>query len=81
MGANGRDATGVMLAMVAGTGFILGMVVFFLGAVGGAADDALNLLFLVSAILFFGGIIGWFLRGQPFRHFDDINQPSEEEAH
>ena len=69
------------MAMVAGAGFLLWMLIFFLGAVGGADDQSLNLLFLLGAFLLLAGFGSWLFRRQPFRHFDDINRPLEEEAH
>ena len=69
------------MAMVAGAGFLLLMLAFFLGAVGGANDQALNLFFLLGAFLLLVGFVSWLFHRQPFRHFDDINRPLEEEAH
>ena len=76
-----RDTISKYFALLSGAGFIIWMADFFLGAVGAASESTLVLLFLFGAILFFMGIIGWLYRQQPFRNFDDINQPIEEEAH
>ena len=76
-----RDTISKYFALLSGAGFIIWMVVFFLGAVGAASESALILLFLIGAILFFVGIISWLYRQQPFLNFDDINQPIEEETH
>ena len=76
-----RDTISKYFALLSGAGFIIWMVDFFLGAVGAASESTLVLLFLIGAILFLIGIIGWLYRQQPFRNFDDINQPIEEETH
>ena len=75
------DTISKYFALLSGAGFIIWMFVFFLGAVGAASESALILLFLIGAILFFTGIISWMYRRQPFRDFDDINQPIVEETH
>ena len=76
-----RDNISKYFALLSGAGFIIWMIDFFLGAVGAASASALILLFLIGAILFITGIISWLFRQQPFRNFDDINQPVEEETH
>ena len=79
--ADQKDTTSILMAMVAGAGFILLMVVFFMGAVDLATRNTLQILFLFGAFLLLAGFVSWLYRRQPFRHFDDINIPLEEEAH
>lgn len=81
MSVDQRDIASKFMALVAGAGFILWMAVFYIGAVGAASEQTVTLLFLLGAFLLLVGFVSWLYRRQPFRHFDDINQPLEEEAH
>jgi len=81
MSQTSDGAVNQSFALITGAGFILWMLVFFLAAVGTASAATLVILLLIGAFLFFSGIISWLVHQQPFRTFDDINQPVEEESH
>ena len=67
----------LLLAVVAGIGFILMMIALGVGVIGGAEADssAIGLLFVAGLGLFILGAVGWFATARPDRHFDDINVP------
>lgn len=81
MSQTAGDTPNKTFALIAGAGLIIWMLDFFLAAVGAASDSTLVALLLIGAFLFFIGIISWLYHQQPFRKFDDINQPIEEESH
>ncbi len=67
------------LAMVAGIGLVL--MIIALGA-GVTTDtqggDGLLFVFLVGLAMLVIGVGAWVVVVQPFRHFDDINQPLDD---
>jgi hypothetical protein len=78
-----NDHSPIVLAvsLVAGFGLTLMIVVLGIGAVqGGAADTgAITVGFLLGLVIFALGVIAWFVKVQPQRHFDDINQPAPDD--
>jgi len=71
------------VAMVAGVGVLLMMLALGVGVVQGKAADGntVGLLFAAGLVLFVLGAGSWFAVVQPQKHFDDINQPAEDEHH
>lgn len=69
------------VSLVAGFGLILMISVLGIGAVQGASANtsAITVGFLLGLAIFAFGVIGWFLKVQPQRHFDDINQPAPDD--
>lgn len=67
------------LAMVAGAGLVLMIVVLAVGVIQGeqANSSLMGLLFTGGLALLITGAAGWVFVVQPQRHFDDINQPAE----
>ncbi len=67
----------VGLAVVGGLGLTLMSVALGVGVIQGAAATS-NLIsgtFWVGLIMLVGATIGWFGVAQPYKHFDDINEP------
>lgn len=71
------------LAFCAGIGLVLMVIALGIGAVQGSEANltTVNLTFAGGLVLLVAGSIGWFAIVQPQRHFDDINQPAEDEHH
>lgn len=71
------------LAFCAGIGLTLMVVALGIGATQGDAANlaTVNITFAAGLVMLVSGIIGWFAIVQPQRHFDDINQPAEDEHH
>ncbi len=69
------------VSLVAGFGLTLMMIVLGVGAVQGATANTgtITLGFLLGLAIFALGVIGWFIKVQPQRHFDDINQPAPDD--
>ena len=67
----------LLLALAAGAGLILMMLALAIGVVQGEAADAssIGLTFAGGLALLALGIAGWLALVQPFKHFDDINEP------
>ncbi len=67
----------LLLALTAGAGLILMMLALGIGVVQGEAADAstIGLTFAGGLALLVLGIGGWLALVQPFKHFDDINEP------
>lgn len=67
------------LAMTAGLGLILMMLALAIGVISGTTVDgrALTVAFVAGLFLLIGGIIGWVIVTEPWKHFDDINQPKD----
>jgi hypothetical protein len=65
------------LSMTAGAGLILMIIALGFGVVQGQAANstAIGLTFAGGLGLLIIGIGGWLATVQPFKHFDDINQP------
>lgn len=78
-----HDHSPVVLAvsLVAGFGLTLMIIVLAIGAVQGAAANtgAMTIGFLLGLAIFALGVVAWFFKVQPQRHFDDINQPAPDE--
>ncbi len=67
------------LSMLAGIGLILMISVLFVGAfVTEPQGNLLLFLFLGGLGFLILGIVGWVAVVQPFKHFDDINQPLDD---
>jgi hypothetical protein len=71
------------VSLVAGLGVTLMIVALGMGVVQGANTDnsSVGMLFAAGLVLFVLGVIAWFAVVQPQRHFDDIDQPAEDEHH
>lgn len=74
------------LSMIGGLGLTLIVIALGIGVIrGDTVDSALtNLLGLMVVAGFMalaGAIIAWIAVVQPHKHFDNINEPLEEEAH
>ena len=69
------------VSLVARFGLTLMIIVLGVGAVQGAAANtgAITIGFLLGLVIFVLGVIGWFIKVQPQRHFDDINQPAPDD--
>lgn len=69
------------VSLVAGFGLTLMIIVLGIGAVQGATANtgAITIGFLLGLVIFALGVIGWFIKVQPQRHFDDINQPAPDD--
>lgn len=68
--------------MVGGLGIT--MIVIALGAgvvVPDADNNFVGLVVLTGLVCLLGAIGGWLAVAQPYRHFDDINVPAEEDHH
>jgi hypothetical protein len=65
------------LSLTAGAGLILMMLALAFGVVQGDAANGsiIGLTFVGGLVLFLLGIGGWLAVVQPFKNFDDINQP------
>lgn len=64
------------LALLAGLGFVLVVVVAGVGVVEGANadDDTLGVLFLIGIMLFVGGLIAWAGVARPWERFPDVTE-------
>lgn len=71
------QSTVLLLALTAGAGLVLMMLALAIGVVQGEAADAttVGLTFAGGLALLVFGIAGWLATVQPFKHFDDINEP------
>ncbi len=71
------------LALAAGIGVILMILALGVGVIQGEAADAnlLGLTIVGGLILFIVGVAGWTGVVQPYRNFDDINQPKDTGHH
>ena len=76
------------LALIAGTGLTIMIIALALGVLQ-AAESTNNIggIFTLGLILLIAGVLGWVAVTQPYKHFDDINEPHyhghdhHEEAH
>ncbi|MBE2184820.1 MAG: hypothetical protein IAE89_15430 [Anaerolineae bacterium] len=67
------------LAMLAGIGLIMMLIVLFAGAfVTEPQGNLLLFLFLGGLGFLILGVVGWVAVVQPHKHFDDINQPLDD---
>lgn len=68
------------LAMLAGGGVVLMIIAGGVGVVQGAETSAgaIGVLFAGGLLLMIGGIVAWVVINQPYKHFDDINQPLDD---
>ena len=71
------------LSMLGGLGLTLMVAVAAVGVIGDPSNDTqtLGLIFITGLIILVVAIIAWVAYVQPFKNFDDINVPLEEEAH
>jgi hypothetical protein len=71
------------LSMVGGLGITIVVVALGFGAAGvfGTDSSAVNGGVLLGLLLLAVGIGGWVIAVQPFRKFDDINQPLDDGHH
>jgi len=69
------------LAMVGGLGLTLIVIALGFGVVGGeqANSNLVGLGVLSGALILLVAIVAWFGVVQPHKHFDDINQPLEDD--
>lgn len=69
------------LSMIAGTGVTLMIIAGGVGVLQGddANTGAIGVLFAAGLLLLIAGSIAWFGVVQPHKHFDDINQPLEDD--
>ncbi len=69
------------LSLTAGTGIVLMITALALGVmhVAGENTSALGMIFALGVVLTVIGIGGWLSVTRPFTHFDDINQPVEDD--
>lgn len=69
------------LSFLAGIGVVIMIVVAAAGVIGGAGADSgsLGLFFWLGLALLVSGVVGWFGVTRPDKHFDDINQPLEDD--
>jgi len=69
-----------LMIIVLGVGAVQ-VIVLGVGAVQGATANtgAITIGFLLGLVIFALGVIGWFIKVQPQRHFDDINQPAPDD--
>ncbi len=65
------------LSLTAGAGLVLMILALGFGVVQGqgANSTAVGLTFVGGLGLLIIGVVGWFATVQPFKNFDDINQP------
>lgn len=82
---NFRTANPLMfgLAMVTGIGIILMILVLGLGVVEGneANTQEFGMIFALGLLMTIAGAIAWTAVVRPFKNFDDINQPLEDDHH
>lgn len=78
--ANPSVLTG--LSFAGGIGLLLIFVTLGVAVVAPPEDPGLvGLLMLTGFLLLIASIVGWFFIVQPHKHFDNINEPLEEEHH
>lgn len=67
----------LVVSLVAGLGFILMATSLGVGVIQGSSADAnaIGLLFAAGLLLLILGGAGWLAIVQPYKHFDDINEP------
>jgi hypothetical protein len=72
-----------LVSLVAGLGVTLMIVALGVGVIQSASSDtnSIGMLFVAGLILFVLGSVAWYGVVQPQKHFDDINQPLEDEHH
>ena len=70
-------------SLVAGLGMTLMIVALSIGVlqIANADSQTVGMLFAGGLVLFILGVVAWFAVVQPQKHFDDINQPAEDEQH
>ena len=71
------------VSLVAGLGVSFMIVALGVGVGQSAGNDnnPVGMLFAAGLVLFILGVVAWFAVVQPQKHFDDINQPAEDEHH
>ncbi len=74
------------LAMVGGLGMTIIMVGLGVGVINGPnttpeTSQTIGLLLVTGGGLLVVAIAAWLATVRPFEHFDDINQPLEDEGH
>lgn len=68
------------LAMVAGIGVILMILALGFGVLQADADtNVIRLVFVGGLAMLITGVVAWIFIIRPFEHFDDINQPLEDD--
>lgn len=80
------DAVSRGLAMIGGLGITIIMVALGIGVINGAnaspqTSQTIGLLLVAGGGLLVVAIGAWLAAVRPFEHFDDINQPLEDEGH
>jgi ABC-type nickel/cobalt efflux system permease component RcnA len=80
---NPSPSTLTILAMVGGLGIILAVLGLAFGAAAGnnANASVVGLAVLSGIFLLIVGVGGWVIGTQPYKHFDDINQPIDDGHH
>jgi ABC-type nickel/cobalt efflux system permease component RcnA len=74
-----KDLAAFGLSLSAGFGLILIIVALAVSVVSGeSAAYLVSLALVVGLVLMFIGIAGWMILVQPWRRFDDINQPLDD---
>ena len=69
-----------LLSLVAGTGVILIILALALGVIQADANSSvIGMAVAIGVTLMIIGIGGWVFLTRPFSHFDDINQPVEDD--
>ena len=69
------------LALAAGIGVVLMIIALAVGVVQGDAanNSAIGLTFIIGLAALITGAAAWTFVVQPYKHFDDINQPLEDD--
>lgn len=72
---SGNNAVTLTFAFIAGGGILLMLAALVIGVIDENAGGAVGLLFVLGIAGMITGIIAWMSVTQPFKNFDDINQP------